>query len=80
MLSYPGELACMQILVESSPRPLLSARETTPPCLGSIGLEIVVKTRCYDGSVSCYKQKQPHITIHEVPTKQNGRRVSVLWK
>ena len=62
------------------PRPLLSARETTPPCLGSIGLEIVVKTRCYDGSVSCYKQKQPHITIHEVPTKQNGRRVSVLWK
>ena len=27
------------------------------------------------GSVSCYKQKQPHITIHEVPTKQNGRRV-----
>ena len=38
-------------------------------------LEVVLKTRCLEGSVSCYKQKQPHITIHEVPATQNGRRV-----
>ena len=36
---------------------------------------IVVKTRYHEGSVSCYKQRQSYITIHEVPTKQNGRRV-----
>ena len=37
--------------------------------------KIVVKTRYHEGSVSCYKQNQSYITIHEVPTKQNGRRV-----
>jgi len=40
------------------------------PCLVEM-----VKTRYHEGSVSCYKQKQSYITIHEVPTKQNGRRV-----